>query len=218
MKVMVHSIPPECESRDVSRLGMNREALRIPVPVTPDLRPGVGAVDKRIVGGNAAVVMDSVDGAMVVGDILGGVSLQISAGRYLSFSDRDDKEAVTAEGESRTVMSATSRHRVEDFFYIPEAIVLEPTRAPPPWLPQNPRRLAWRNSGREGGSKRNSDEVPHPEARPALGRRPRALRAPRPPGVIRSERCGVVRGAPLSACRPREETQWTRGERARPPL
>jgi hypothetical protein len=112
---------------DVSRLGMNREALRIPVPVTPDLRPGVGAVDKRIVGGNAAVVMESIDGTVMVGDILGGVSLQISAGRHLSFSDRDEKEAVTVKGESRTVMSATSRHRLEDLFYVREAIVLEPT-------------------------------------------------------------------------------------------
>ena len=112
---------------DVSRLGMNCEALRIPVPVAPDLRPGVGAVDKRIVGGNAAVVMESIDGTVMVGDILGGVSLQISAGRHLSFSDRDEKEAVTVEGESRTVMSATSRHRLENLFYIREAIVLEPT-------------------------------------------------------------------------------------------
>ena len=64
---------------------------------------------------------------MVVRQILGRVSLQISAGRRLALSNGDEEEAVPVERKPGTVVPATLGHRLEDLLDTCDAIVLEPT-------------------------------------------------------------------------------------------
>ena len=55
---------------DVISIGVNDEALRIAVPIAPNLRPHIGSgltlFDERIVDWYAAVIMESNDRAVVV--------------------------------------------------------------------------------------------------------------------------------------------------------
>jgi hypothetical protein len=104
---LISPLWPVLGEPDVSRLGVDGEALGVPVPVAPDLRARAGPIDERIVGGNAAVVMKSNSGPVVVGKILGRVCLEISPGRRLAVSDREEQEPVPVEREPTPVMPAT---------------------------------------------------------------------------------------------------------------
>src|SRR4030095_9662117 len=55
---------------DLTRLGVNRHSLRIPVSVRVDFRLRAGTADERIVGGDSALLVKSDDLSIVIAEIL----------------------------------------------------------------------------------------------------------------------------------------------------
>ena len=115
---------------DVSRLRMDGQTLRVPVSVAPDFGACIPLAGEGIVGGHTAVVIETIDGAVVVRDILRGVGLQVSAGRDLTFTHRDEDVPVGIEREPRSeVTSPTPGLGNEDVFKVHEPVV---HKTPPP--------------------------------------------------------------------------------------
>src|SRR3990172_10364100 len=71
------------------------------------------------------VVVESDDLAVVVGEILGRMSRQVSAGRHLAVAEGDEEETVPVARQARAVMPGPSRRRHEDFLDVCEALLFE---------------------------------------------------------------------------------------------
>ncbi len=110
---------------DVPGLGVDRQALGVPVPVAPDLGTGAVPPDEGIVGGDPAVVVQADHDAVVVGEVLGRVALQVALGRGLAVAHRDEEVALAVEGETGAVVAPAPRVGLEDLLHVREAVVLE---------------------------------------------------------------------------------------------
>jgi hypothetical protein len=99
------------------------------VSIAPDFGAYILLTDIRIVGRHATVVMETIDGAVVVRDILCGVGLQVSPGSHLTFSHRHEEVPIGIEREPPTVVARTTPGLgYKDVFDIREPVILE---APP---------------------------------------------------------------------------------------
>src|SRR5690606_3282173 len=97
--------------------GLDGEPLRIAVPVAPDLGARAGAVDERIVGRHAAVIVEPVDGALMIAQVLGRVLLSERRVRA-AIADGDEQIALGVERQPRPeVLSGVApRLGLEDLF------------------------------------------------------------------------------------------------------
>ena len=110
---------------DVAGVGMDGEPLHVPMSPAPDLRPGAGAVDERIVGRYAAVVVQPDGLAMVIRQILRRVRLEVSLGWNLPISERQKEEAVLVERDLAAEVPAALGDRLEQLLHTRQPIVLE---------------------------------------------------------------------------------------------
>ena len=124
---------------------MNRDALNVAMTVAPDLRLRTGAVTNGLSGGHAAIVMQADDLAVVVGEVLRRVRLEIAFRRHLAIAERQEQEAVAVERDLAAEMSAALRDRFEELLHVGEPIVLE--------APANQRRRRLRCRRRSASSR-----------------------------------------------------------------
>ena len=94
--------------------------------VGPDLGPSTLLPDERIVGRHFSVVEDSVDGPVVVGDVLRRMGREVAGRRHHPVADRDEQEAVLVEREPGSeVPGRPLGHRHEDVLHSGQAVVFE---------------------------------------------------------------------------------------------
>ena len=104
---------------------MNRQPLHVAMAVAPDLRPRAGAGHERIVRRHAAVVVQPDDLAVMVGQILRRVRLEIAFGRHLPIAERQEQEPVPVERDLAAEVTAALRHGLEQLLDVGQPIVLE---------------------------------------------------------------------------------------------
>ena len=81
------------------------QTLRVAVAVAPYLWLDAILADERVVLGNAAVIMNPIHRAVVVGEILCWVRCQVTAGRCLAITGCNEQVTVRIEGKATSVMS-----------------------------------------------------------------------------------------------------------------
>ena len=106
-------------------LGMNREALDVAVTVTPRFGKRAGLLHERIVGGHPAIVMQADHLAVVIGEVLRRMLLEIAFGRHLAIAEREEHIAVLVERDLAAKVAAAFRHRLEQLLDVGQPIVLE---------------------------------------------------------------------------------------------
>ena len=104
---------------------MDREALRIPVPVTPGFGQHSLLPDKRVVGRDATVVVQPNDDPVVVRAVLGGVRLEVAPRGCLAVAGRDEDVAAGECDPGTVVPVSTAGDRFEELFDICQGIVFE---------------------------------------------------------------------------------------------
>ena len=112
---------------DVARFWMDRQPLRIPMPIAPDLWLYSSLVNKGVVRRNTPVIVDADDRAVVVGKVLRRMSLQVSTRWYLAIADGDKQVTVPVECQTTTVVSPSPRVCLKDLFDLDEVVIFEPT-------------------------------------------------------------------------------------------
>src|SRR5690606_3845546 len=125
---LVATARPVLVRPDIARFRMDREALRVAVAVAPDLGQCALAVHERVVRGDAAVLVQADDGALVVREVLRRVLLgRLPGGRRAAVADAEEDVAAAVEGEARAEVEAAAapRLRHEDLLHVHEAIALE---------------------------------------------------------------------------------------------
>src|SRR5687767_8773262 len=70
--------------------GVHEHSLHVAMSVAPDLRLRSWAIHERVVRGYASVVMQADDLALVIGEILRGMRLQLSFRRHLAIAGGDE--------------------------------------------------------------------------------------------------------------------------------
>ena len=116
---------------EVAGLGMEREALRVAVAVAVDVLERALGSDERIVGGDAPVVVQAHDHAVVGGEVLRRVGRQFgepATRRHLPVPGGDVEVAFRVECQARAVVVAARRAGDPDLLDVDERVVLQ---APP---------------------------------------------------------------------------------------
>ncbi len=122
---LVTALGPVLGLPQVPRLRVHRQTLRVAVPVAPDRRLDPLDPDERVVGGNAAVLVDPVDRPVVVAAILRRMELEVTARRSLTVPDAEEDVALAVEDDARAVVAASPRVRHEDVLKAHQPVVLE---------------------------------------------------------------------------------------------
>ena len=90
---------------DIAGRVIDYQTLRVAVAVAPYLWLGAFSADKRVVLGNATVVVNPIHRTVVVGEVLCWVRCQVTAGRCLPIAGCDEQVTVGIEGKATSVMS-----------------------------------------------------------------------------------------------------------------
>ena len=85
---------------------MNRDALDVAVAVAPNLGLRPGTADERVVRGHAAIVVQSNQLAVVIGQVLRRVRLEVALGWNLPVAERQPEIAVPVERNLAAVVVA----------------------------------------------------------------------------------------------------------------
>ena len=106
-------------------LGVDRQPLRIAVAVAPDFGHRAGPADEGVVLGDAAVVVEPHDHAVVVGDVLRRVGGEITGRTCHAIAHREVEVAIGVEGQPAPVVPAALGHGLENLVHECETVVLE---------------------------------------------------------------------------------------------
>ncbi len=109
----------------VTGFRMKGQTLWAAVTVTPDCRFYTALSDKGIVTRNAAVIIESYHGTVMVAGILRRMTFQITFGGCLPVSDAQKQITVFVKSHTATVVTAPHRIGGKDFLDICQAVIIE---------------------------------------------------------------------------------------------
>jgi hypothetical protein len=105
--------------------GIDGQSLLVAMAVAPDLGQRARLADERIVLGNASVIVQADDDAVMIRQVLRRMRFEVAGGRHLPVAHGYEHVAVRVEDDARPVVATTAGLGDEDLLDVEKGAVLE---------------------------------------------------------------------------------------------